>query len=141
GGIRVPTVVSWPGRARAGRVEAPVQITDWLPTVAALTGFKPTSDPKWDGTDIGGLLSQHTAPAERPLYSVAPGWRARSVRQGDWKLIVTGEGAKAVHEVYHLAADPAEKTNLATVQPDRLRDLLAALARVSARDRDALPKD
>ena len=141
GGIRVPTVVSWPGRARPGRVEAPVQITDWLPTFAALTGFIPASDPKWDGTNISGLLTQHTAPAERPLYSVAPGWRARSMRLGNWKLIVTGDGAKATHEVYNLATDPAEKTNLATAQPDRLRDLLATLARVSARDRDALPRD
>ena len=84
---------------------------------------------------------EHAAPVERPLYSVAPGWRARSVRLGNWKLIVSGDGAKATHEVYNLAADPAEKTNLATAQPDRLRDLLATLARVSARDRDALPKD
>jgi arylsulfatase A-like enzyme len=141
GGIRVPTIVSWPGRAKPGRVEAPVQITDWVPTLAALTGFKPAGDPKWDGTNIIPLLTRHEAPAERPIYTVAPGWRSRALRLGDWKLIVSGEGAKAVRELYHLAADPSEKNNLATAQPDRLRDLLARLETVAARDRDAVAKD
>ena len=36
GGTRVPTVVSWPGRVEAGKVAAPVQITDWMPTFCSL---------------------------------------------------------------------------------------------------------
>lgn len=141
GGIRVPTVLSWPDRAKAGRSEAPVQITDWLPTFAAVTGFKPAGDPKWDGTDLLSLITRHEPPAERPIYTVAPGWRSRALRVGDWKLIVSGQGEKTVHELYNLATDPAEKDNLAATRSDRLRDLLARLTAVSARDRDSVAKD
>ncbi|MEO6244922.1 MAG: sulfatase-like hydrolase/transferase, partial [Opitutaceae bacterium] len=74
GGTRVPTIVSWPGRARPGRVSAPVQITDWVPTFAALTGYQPERDLKWDGADILSLLTSHTPPPVRPLYGVAPNW-------------------------------------------------------------------
>jgi len=118
-----------------------VQITDWLPTFAAVTGFKPAGDPKWDGTDLLSLITRHEPPAERPIYTVAPGWRSRALRVGDWKLIVSGQGEKTVHELYNLATDPAEKDNLAATRSDRLRDLLARLTAVSARDRDSVAKD
>lgn len=141
GGTRVPAIVSWPGRARSGRVDTPVHITDWMPTFAALTGYTPDRDLKWDGTSLLPLLTSHAAMPERPLYGVAPNWRARSLRQGNWKLIVLGEGASRQTELYDLAADPAESRNLSVAQPDRLREMLALLDRAAARDRDALPRD
>ncbi|MBI5694062.1 MAG: sulfatase-like hydrolase/transferase [Verrucomicrobia bacterium] len=141
GGTRVPTIVSWPGRAKPGQVATPVQITDWLPTFAALTGYRTDRDLKWDGTNLLPVLTTHAALPERTLYSVAPSWRARAVRHGDWKLIAFGEGEKRRLELYHLTADPAEATNRATAEPERLRQMLARLDQAAARDRDALPKD
>lgn len=141
GGTRVPAIVSWPGRARPGRVETPVQITDWVPTFAALTGYRPERDLKWDGTNILPLLTTHSPLPDRSLYSVAPGWRSRALRHGQWKIIAVGEGAARRNELYNLAADPQEKTNLAASQPDQLRRMLALLDQAAARDRDALPKD
>ena len=113
GGTRVPATVSWPGHVKPGKVGSPVQITDWMPTFTALAGWQPKRDLKWDGTDITPLLTHHTALPDRPLYAVAPGWRARSVRFGNWKLIVQAEGAARREELFNLAADPSEMMNQA----------------------------
>ncbi|MDP3070326.1 MAG: sulfatase-like hydrolase/transferase [Opitutaceae bacterium] len=151
GGTRVPTFVSWPGRVRPGRVEAPVHIADWMPTLAGLAGYRPAQDLKWDGADLSALLTAHTPPPVRTLYGVAPSWRAQAVWHGDWKLVVSqASAAKAkkqtasaagTEELFNLAADPAETQNLAATQPEMLAQMRARLAAVAARDRDSVVKD
>jgi arylsulfatase A-like enzyme len=141
GGTRVPAVVSWPGHVKPGKVETPVQIIDWMPTFAALAGYKAERDLKWDGINLSTLLTQHSALPDRALYAVAPGWRGRSVRMGNWKLIVNGEGEKRSVELYDLTADPAESKNEAERQPERVAQLSKVMDEISARDRDAVAND
>jgi arylsulfatase A-like enzyme len=140
GGTRVPTIVSWPGKAKPGKVDCPVQITDWMPTFCALAGYRSETDLRWDGTDITALLTNHTSPPERPLYAAGTGWRSRSLRLGDWKLIVFGEKEKQKVELFNLAKDPTESENLAEQQPDRAKQLLKEMDKMAARDRDAAVK-
>jgi arylsulfatase A-like enzyme len=117
-------------------VDSPVQITDWMPTLTALAGYKPSADLGWDGINIGPLLLEHQPLAERPLYAVAPGWRSRSLRLGDWKLIVSGQGETDV-ELFNLKNDPAEAKNLASEVPEVAAKLRARLDEAAARDREA----
>jgi arylsulfatase A-like enzyme len=141
GGTRVPTIVSWPGHAKPGRVETPVQITDWMPTFCALAGFKADAELKWDGQDITALLTEHAALPERSLYAVSAGWRSRSLRHGDWKLIVReGKDGNEI-QLFNLAEDVAETTNLAESQPDQVARMMELLEQAAARDRDAMVKD
>lgn len=140
GGTRVPTVVSWPSRVKPGKVHSPVQITDWMPTLCALAGDRPDRDLNWDGTNIAALLTEHAELPDRPLYAVAPGWRSRSLRLGDWKLITHEDKNSRKVELFDLASDPGESKNQAEQQPDRVQQLLTKLNEAASRDRDSVAK-
>jgi len=138
GGTRVPTIVSWPERAKSGSVNSPVQITDWMPTFCSLVGFKSVRDLKWDGTNITALLDDHKPLADRPLYAVAPNWRSRSLRHGQWKLIVFEEGkTRKKTELYDMSVDAKESLNVAEQYPNHVERLLMELETAAVRDRDA----
>ena len=142
GGTRVPTLVSWPGHAKPGRVSSPVQIIDWMPTFCALAGFESQTDLKWDGTNIASLLTDHKPLPDRAIYTAGARWRAVALRYGDWKLIVYGTGKDRRTELFNVSADPSESRDLAKAEADRVEDLLAKLDQIAASDRDAVaPRD
>jgi arylsulfatase A-like enzyme len=138
GGIRVPTIVQWPGQVQRGKVNSPVQIIDWMPTFCALAGYKPAEDLKWDGANVATLLTGQAERLERPLYTAGPRWRSRSLHLGDWKLIVHGEGDALKVELFNLRLDPAETTNRAGQHRQQAAELLKILEDIAARDRDAV---
>jgi choline-sulfatase len=118
--IQVPLFVKLPGNALAGRsVEAPAQLIDLFPTVAALTGVTPRD--AHAGKSLVALADSTEHP--RRVYSESQyarlhfGWSSlRSVADGRLHLI---ESAKR-NEMYDLAKDAAEQQDLA---PQRRRDV------------------
>jgi len=139
GGIRTPTLANWPRRLKPGEVAPPLHVTDWMPTLCALAGYKPPKDLKWDGHDIWPVLSgQITQPEPRTLYWLGPGRRSQAVRHGDWKLIVTKDGKE---ELFNLASDLGESNNVAARHPEVVSDLKKRLAEEAARDDDAVVKE
>jgi len=148
GGIRVPTLVSWPGKLRQGTFDGVAHISDWMPTFCALAGFVPEKNLQWDGINIWPQLTGAQPTKPRTVYTAAPGFRTRALRDGDWKLIVSSGGGRTKAgagsgeiELYDLAHDPYESRNLAAALPERVAGLRAKLAEASQADRDAAAKD
>ncbi|HEY6167329.1 MAG TPA: sulfatase-like hydrolase/transferase [Verrucomicrobiae bacterium] len=129
GGIRVPFLVSWPGKLAAGKdYNQPVISLDVFPTAAALAGAEfgvpppggsggpaKAGTPNLDGVNIFPFLTgeKKGAPHER-LFWRTGGGAAHAVRQGDWKLVKLKDQPA---ELYNLTDDIAESKNLATQRP------------------------
>ncbi len=140
GGIRVPTFVNWPARLKPGKLDAPVHIADWMPTLCALTGSTPGQDLKWDGQNVWPLITGEQKAQPRTLYWVGPNSKARALRDGDWKLVVFEKGKEPKVELYDLSTDPNEINDLAAQNPDQVKSLVARMAEVASRDGDAQVK-
>lgn len=137
GGIRTPAIVSWPGRLTPRDEHSPVHVADWFPTFAAVAGYKPSADLKWDGADRWPVLTGAAKPGPRVLYWLGPGGNSLALRSG-YLVLIRRKGKP--DEVYDLAADPAQKHDLAAKRPDAVGELTALLKQVSSRDGDAQVK-
>jgi arylsulfatase A-like enzyme len=147
GGVRVPMIVRWPGKIKAGRViDDPVSSTDWTPTLLEACGVK-APGVSFDGVSLVTLFSGGDAPV-RPLFWHYPHYSNQgnrpmgAVREGNWKLIEQYEDGSI--ELYNLLTDPGETTDLAAKEPKRAADLKAKLAswrkQVGARENTPNPK-
>ena len=122
GGIRVPFLVSWPGKLQPGVYHQPVISLDILPTIAAAVGFQLPGDREYDGRNLLPALRRETTapPHERLFFDDASG--AWAVRAGQWKLVSSKQEKL---ELFDLAADVSEKRDLSKQRPavvQRLRD-------------------
>ena len=131
GGIREPLIVRWPGRVKAGSTcSEPVTSVDFHPTLLDIAGVGPPVAQACDGVSLVGLLEQTGRPKRDAIYWHYPHYHhstpAGAVRQGNWKLIEFYEDGKL--ELYNLADDIGEKTDLAAKQPKRAAAMRARLA-------------
>ncbi len=133
GGFREPLLVQWKGKIAPGSTSSRVTgFEDWLPTLLELAGAKSATPKGLDGISFAPTLLGKRQ-AERPfLYRESPGYGGQQcVRVGDWKAIrqQLNPGAKQktapkiVTELYHLASDPFEKTDVAAQHPDIVKKL------------------
>ncbi|MCP4641484.1 MAG: sulfatase, partial [bacterium] len=134
GGIREPLLVRWPGRVSAGTVcDAPVCTVDFFPTFVEATGAKSPEGQTQDGESLVPLLTQSGAPSRDTLYWHYPldkphflgGRSSGAIRKGDMKLIEFYDTGAV--ELYDLAEDIGEATDLAAKQPDTVKALRADL--------------
>jgi len=140
GGLRVPTIVRWPGRIRPGSVtDFPSYFADWFPTLCHIAGAGIQDTPRIDGIDLGPLLSEKGSPArKRPMIWEFHGYGGNlAVIDGPWKAIRQKVMTKqpGEWELYRLDKDPSESEDLAKHHPEVLAKLIAA----SENDRSAEP--
>ena len=130
GGIRVPTLVRWPGQVAPGSQSDFVSgFEDWLPTVLEMIGSPDLTPEKIDGISLVSSLRGQTQPQRQFLYREFPSYGGQQmVRVGDWKAVrqkmtrvKTKQNLKT--ELYNLADDIGEQTNLAEMHPDVLKNL------------------
>lgn len=120
GGIRVPCIVSWPGKIKPGTTNNTVAAWDWLNTIADLIQTKKPEGS--DGISMKTTLFNSKAPQKQRLfYWEYHDGHVRVLRQGDWKLIRFSKTQR--DELYFLPTDPGEQNNLAEKHPDQVKKL------------------
>lgn len=143
GGIRSPLIVWGPALIAEDKRGAHNETSifaafDLAPSLVALAGATVPREVKFDGEDISrALLGRSTASRTAPLFWRRPPDRKNSppalpepqpdlaMRDGDWKLLCNYDGAQP--ELYDLATDRGETTNLAGKHPEIVTRLAAAV--------------
>ena len=128
GGIRVPTIVRWPGRIAAGS-SSPVigSFADVLPTLAELAGARVPQG--IDGLSLVPTLRGNVKAQKVHKYlywEFYEGGGARAVRMGPWKAVGKSLDGKKL-ELYHLGRDPGETKDVAEGHPEIVARALAAM--------------
>lgn len=131
GGIRVPLLARWPGKIEPGRISDLISAHwDVLPTFCELAGA-----PIPDGLDgismVPTLLGRGEQPEHDYLYwEFYEGGGKRAARFGNWKAVQLGlsKNPDAPIEIYDLASDPGEETNLASGKADLVEQAKAIFA-------------
>lgn len=127
GGIRVPLLARWPGHIKPGTTsDTPVVFYDVLPTLCDVAGIQPPKDS--DGISFLPTLLGKEQKKHDYLYWEFPsygGWQA--VRMGNWKGVRKNmQKENLPMELYNLADDVGEKTDLAAKNPD----IVAKIAKI-----------
>ncbi|MDA0590042.1 MAG: sulfatase-like hydrolase/transferase [Planctomycetota bacterium] len=126
GGIRVPAIISWPGRLPEGEVRDKLCVAcDWLPTIADLCGVE-LPKRKLDGVSIVPVIKSAEAKTPHETFHWQTGRDSWAVRSGDWKLLGNPRdtsnkaplGPNDKLFLVNLAKDHTEMKNLASDNPD-----------------------
>ena len=154
GGVRVCAFATWDGHIKPGStVDAPLHMVDWYPTLARLAGASLEQKLPLDGRDAWAAIAAGApSPHDAILLNTTP--TSGAIRMGDWKLVLNGsandsedaenptptaakkskkkKSADESVELFNLARDPYEKTNLAATQPAKVAELRARYATFAA---------
>jgi len=130
GGVHAPFFMRWPKGMPAGtKYNFPVGHVDIFATAAGAAHAELPKDRVIDGVDLAPYVNGKVQ--GRPHQTLY--WRSgayKTLMDGDWKL----QSSEAQHKVwlYNLAADPTEQHEMSAAEPDRLKTMLAELARQDA---------
>jgi arylsulfatase A-like enzyme len=122
GGLRIPSLISWPARIPQGRTTDQVSISmDWLPALLSAAGTGPDPAYPSDGMDLLPVLTQRAAPVARKLFWRYKANAQRAARDGDYKYLKILDNKF----LFNVVEDPLERANL----KEREKDTYARLVR------------
>jgi arylsulfatase A-like enzyme len=146
GGHRVPFIVRWPGKVKAGASSAQtVCLTDFMATAAEITGAKLPAGAAEDSVSLLPELLGTDGPRRTALVSHSING-SFAIREGNWKLCLCAgsggwsaprpgaaeENGLPADQLYDLAADRAEQKNVAAEHPEIVRRLAEMLDKTIA---------
>lgn len=154
GGHRVPFIARWPGRIPAGQVSRQMtNTTDIFATLASVVGYELPDDAAVDSYDMLPVMLgiQKEDDPIRP-HMLTQSFRGElQLRQGDWKYLDhLGSGGNnyskgilkeyalpetapdATGQLFNLAEDPGETTNLFFAESARRKQMQALLKKVTS---------
>lgn len=136
GGTRVPMIISWPGKISPGVSAALNSQVDFLASFAAFVGQPVAVGDSRNSIDVllGKSNVGRSSVVEEGISGIA-------LRAGDWKYIPPHKGEAMVKtmrsgnspqpQLYNLAEDPAETKNLASSNPEKLKELTTLLDQIT----------
>ena len=121
GGLRIPSIISWPARIPKNRTTQQVSISmDWVATLLAAAGAE--ADPAYplDGMNLLQVLTENAAPVPRKLFWRYKANAQRAARDGDYKYLKILDNTF----LFNVVDDPLERANLKERAPDVYRRLV-----------------
>ncbi|WP_017444845.1 sulfatase family protein [Gayadomonas joobiniege] len=144
-GTRVPTILHYPAKVKAGVSDALMSQVDIYASVASLLDISLASDEAIDSQDQSAAWLNANANGRQELIEEA---FTLSLRDGQWKYIsptdnndgwIRGKGIesgmKKVPQLYNLAEDPSERRNVAAHYPQRVEQMQARIEQIKQRTR------
>ena len=139
GGIRVISLMRWPGRlAAGGKMPHRMTVMDVFPTLMDAAGIEPGPHFPWDGLNLWPAIA-HGEPMPRQDYvffaSETPiyGHFNLTVFNDEWKLVQEVEQDQVTvtvtNHLFRIAEDPNEHHNLAPYHADLVEDLAERIRR------------
>jgi arylsulfatase A len=130
GGIRVPMIVRYPSAVKKGASnDTPGYFADWFPTLCAAAGIRAPHG--LDGENLWPVITGGEALTNRkPMIWTFAGYGGQiAVRIGDMKVVRQKVSSKkpGPWEVYDLASDIGETTDLSTRHPELVKQAIAIL--------------
>jgi arylsulfatase A-like enzyme len=122
GGLRIPSIVSWPARLPQGRTSDQVSITmDWMPTLLAAAGTSPDPQLAPDGMNLLPIVTGAAPVVPRTLFWRYKANAQRAMRDGDLKFLKILDNTF----LFNVVDDPMERANLKARRPEDYDRLVA----------------
>lgn len=130
GGHRVPFMIRWPEKIKAGQQSSALMgLIDLYHSFSSLIRQKIESTDAPDSFDLSAALLNPSAEGRQHLVLHTNGAGGLAMREGDWKLIPRANGR---HELYNLRSDLSERTNLAIQEKAKVDTLTLLLERIKS---------